>query len=207
MGDPKQAIYSFRNADLHTYLQARQIAQAEYTLAHNQRSTPQMLEALNALFGGNPRAFMLDGLQYRPVDAGDKPRPVLADRSAARAALQLWTLPPQADGQRPAKAQAKREATNACAGEIARLLAAGQRGEVTLDGRPLAAGDMAVLVRSHAQGSAMRQALDGAGRGQRGAVAGQRLPQPRTRRSWSGCWPPSWSRRARACCAPRWPPS
>ena len=39
VGDPKQAIYSFRNADLHTYLRARASAAAEYTLAHNQRST------------------------------------------------------------------------------------------------------------------------------------------------------------------------
>jgi len=164
VGDPKQAIYSFRNADLHTYLRARQLAQAEYTLAHNQRSTQPMLDALNALFGGNPQAFMLEGLDYRPVAAGDKPRPVLVDRSSGRAPLQLWTLP-QVDGQRSGKVHAKREATNACAGEIARLLAAGQRGEVTLDGQPLAAGDMAVLVRSHAQGSAMRQALTALGVG------------------------------------------
>ncbi len=164
VGDPKQAIYSFRNADLHTYLQARRIAQAEYTLVHNQRSIKPLLHALNALFGGNPQAFMLEGLIYHPVDAGDKKRPVLADRSAARAPLQLWTLPDVA-GERPGKVHAKREATNACAGEIARLLAAGQRREVTLDGRPLAAGDMAVLVRSHAQGSAMRQALTALGVG------------------------------------------
>ena len=164
VGDPKQAIYSFRNADLHTYLQARRIAQAEYTLVHNQRSTQPMLDALNALFGGNPQAFMLEGLAYHPVDAGDKKRPVLADRSAGRAPLQLWTLP-QVDGQRPGKVHAKHAATDACAGEIARLLAAAQRGEVTLDGRPLAAGDMAVLVRSHAQGSAMRQALTALGVG------------------------------------------
>ncbi|HMA07929.1 MAG TPA: 3'-5' exonuclease, partial [Ramlibacter sp.] len=164
VGDPKQAIYSFRNADLHTYLQARQIAQAEYTLVHNQRSVKPMLDALNALFSGNPQAFMLKGLDYHPVDAGDKKRPVLADRSSSRAPLQLWTLPDVA-GARPGKVHAKREATNACAGEIARLLAAAQRGEVTLDGRPLAAGDMAVLVRSHAQGSAMRQALTALGAG------------------------------------------
>src|SRR5512140_3529400 len=102
VGDPKQAIYSFRNADLHTYLQARRIAQAEYTLVHNQRSVKPMLDALNALFVGNPQAFMLEGLAYHPVDAGDKKRPVLADRSAGRAPLQLWTLPDVA-GARPGK--------------------------------------------------------------------------------------------------------
>ncbi len=39
VGDPKQAIYSFRNADLHTYLQAREQASAEYALKDNQRAT------------------------------------------------------------------------------------------------------------------------------------------------------------------------
>jgi exodeoxyribonuclease V beta subunit len=164
VGDPKQAIYSFRNADLHTYLQARRIAQAEFTLAHNQRSIKPLLDALNALFGANPQAFMLQGLAYHPVDAGDKKRAVLQDRSQPRAPLQLWTLPDSA-GQRPVKAHARREATNACAGEIARLLAAAQRGEVTLDERELKAGDIAVLVRSHAQGGAMRQTLAALGVG------------------------------------------
>ena len=165
VGDPKQAIYSFRNADLHTYLQARLLAEAQYTLAHNQRSTPQLLAALNALFGGNPRAFMLPGLLYTQVDAGDKKRAVLDDRSAPRAPLQLWTLPPRADGQRPRKADARIESARACAAEVARLLAAAQRGEITLDERPLAAGDIAVLVRSHRRGSEMRQALAALGVG------------------------------------------
>jgi exodeoxyribonuclease V beta subunit len=40
VGDPKQAIYSFRNADLHTYLAARRAGRRPYTLRHNQRSTP-----------------------------------------------------------------------------------------------------------------------------------------------------------------------
>ncbi|MGE4242847.1 exodeoxyribonuclease V subunit beta [Ramlibacter sp.] len=159
VGDPKQAIYSFRNADLHTYLRARDIAREEYTLAENQRSTAALLHGLNGLFGVNPRAFMLDGLAYRPVTAGSKPRPAFADSTVPRGALQLWTLPTGEEGAPLSKNEARRAASQACAAEIARLLAAGLRGEVTLDGRPLAAGDIAVLVRSHAQGSVMRQAL------------------------------------------------
>ena len=94
VGDPKQAIYSFRNADLHTYLRARGDARAEYTLAENQRSTPQLLDALNALFGANPRAFMLEGLDYTPVRCGPKQRTPLHEApQPPRAALQLWQLP------------------------------------------------------------------------------------------------------------------
>jgi exodeoxyribonuclease V beta subunit len=51
LGDPKQAIYSFRHADLHTYLQARRSATATRSLAENQRSTADLLVGLNAIFG------------------------------------------------------------------------------------------------------------------------------------------------------------
>jgi len=165
VGDPKQAIYSFRNADLHTYLRARNEATVEYTLAENQRSTEELIAALNALFTANDRAFMLPGLDYRPVAFGTKPRAVLADTTLPRAPLQLWSLSHDANGTLPTKAEARRAATAACAAEIARLIGAGQRNEITLAGRKLAAGDIAVLVRSHAQGSEMRHALTSLGVG------------------------------------------
>lgn len=166
VGDPKQAIYSFRNADLHTYLQARQEARTEYSLADNQRSVPALVEALNALFGVHERAFMLDGLAYQPVGCGAKPRPALSeDHPEPRAPLQLWALPTDDEGQPLTKQAARQSAATGCAGEIARLVAAGQRGEIRLDGRGLSAGDIAVLVRSHAQGAEMRRALAALGVG------------------------------------------
>lgn len=53
VGDPKQAIYGFRGADLHTYLQAvRQSEGGEgSTLRRNFRSTPEMIAFFNSLFG------------------------------------------------------------------------------------------------------------------------------------------------------------
>jgi exodeoxyribonuclease V beta subunit len=166
VGDPKQAIYGFRNADLHTYLQARVRATAEYTLLDNQRSVAPLLDGLNALFGAQPSAFMLPGLVYRPVGVGAKPRSVLVDRSAPAAALTVWTLPPDPDtGLALPRARAQALVQQAVAAEIARLLGAARAGEVTLDGRPLQAGDIAVLVRSHADGGAMRQALAAVGVG------------------------------------------
>ena len=104
VGDPKQAIYSFRNADLHTYLQARQIAQAEYTLAHNQRSTQPLLNALNALFGANPQAFMLDGLALPPGSAPATSRARCSqDRSEPRVAAA--TVDAAVPSRRPAARQ------------------------------------------------------------------------------------------------------
>jgi len=177
VGDPKQAIYSFRNADLHTYLAARAGADAEYTLADNQRSVAPLIGALNGLFGANERAFMMDGLDYRPVGCGAKPRTPLSDLSqpdpaSTGAALRIWTLPDGGDDSGAdgapellPKRAAKAAAADACAGEIARLLAAATRGELLHGGQPLRAGEIAVLVRSHAQGSQMRAALRAVGVG------------------------------------------
>ena len=172
VGDPKQAIYSFRNADIQTYLAAGDHAVAHYSLAENQRSTEPLIRALNQLFMANPRAFMMDGLGYQEVAFGKKPRQPLVDTSAPSAPsapLQVWTLPTADDGEPMFQRDAMPAVVAATATEIARLLAAAQRGEVTLGRapgeRPLAAGDIAVLVRSNAQGTQIRQALTARGVG------------------------------------------
>ncbi len=153
VGDPKQAIYSFRNADLHTYLKARDRAGERYTLAANQRSSQGLIDALNAVFTRNPQAFMLDGLRYQPVRLGDKPRKAFADPSGPpRGALHLWQLPVDEGGLAPVKADAATAAARACAAEISRLLQASHAGA-------LRAADIAVLVRSHAEGRRMRAEL------------------------------------------------
>jgi len=169
VGDPKQAIYSFRNADLHTYIEAGGHAVARYSLAENQRSSEPLIRALNQLFTANPRAFMMDALAYQEVRFGKKPREPLTDTSEPRAPLQVWTLPTADDGEPIFQRDAIAAVVAATADEIARLLAAAQRGEVTLGAapneRPLAAGDIAVLVRSNAQGTQIRQALTARGVG------------------------------------------
>lgn len=50
IGDPKQSIYRFRNADIHTYIRAKQQADTIYTLKTNYRSSTQAVEAVNTLF-------------------------------------------------------------------------------------------------------------------------------------------------------------
>src|SRR5262249_39146800 len=51
IGDPKQAIYAFRGADIHTYLQARTAAAPPvWTLGTNHRSTAALVRAVNRLF-------------------------------------------------------------------------------------------------------------------------------------------------------------
>ncbi len=159
VGDPKQAIYSFRNADLETYFHARKQTTAIYSIRKNQRSTRGLIDAVNRVFSANPNAFMHDDLDFQNAGYGRKADAVLADHSANHADLQLWMLPKNEEGEYIERRTAMQQAANATAAEISRLLGAASRSEITLDEQPLLAGDIAVLVRSHAQGRRIRQAL------------------------------------------------
>ncbi|WP_170845141.1 UvrD-helicase domain-containing protein [Chitinasiproducens palmae] len=179
VGDPKQAIYAFRSADLHTYLAARDAAEARFTLGVNQRSTAEMIAACNRFFGANTRAFLLPGLDYQPVRAGQRERPPFSGGERGPvAALHVWRLPLAADGAAPggggaegsgaeeggadaapadkglSARDAQRWAAQACADEIVRLLE-----QAHVDDEPLAGADVAVLVRTHRQGALMKRLL------------------------------------------------
>ena len=57
IGDPKQAIYSFRGADVFAYMQAAQDVEERLTLNRNWRSTALLVEAVNRIFQNAPRSF------------------------------------------------------------------------------------------------------------------------------------------------------
>ncbi|WP_267118222.1 UvrD-helicase domain-containing protein, partial [Xanthomonas sacchari] len=74
IGDPKQAIYGFRGGDVRTYLAAAADAERAPPLAHNFRSRPALLAAIDALYAqaGYADAFLTDGIAFHPVQPGSK---------------------------------------------------------------------------------------------------------------------------------------
>ncbi|WP_156303054.1 UvrD-helicase domain-containing protein, partial [Methylogaea oryzae] len=74
VGDPKQAIYSFRGADVYSYLQARHQAERLHTLDTNQRSTAELIAAVNALFSGHGAPFLVEDIDFRPAQASTRPK-------------------------------------------------------------------------------------------------------------------------------------
>ena len=160
VGDPKQAIYSFRNADLHTYLGAKKRARKASTLLSNQRSVEGLIHATNALFSANPGGFVLDGIGHSAVRLSDRKRAPFADRSESVAApLRIWRLPAKDNGEYLSRNEAHELAVKATAAEISRLLREGAAGRIELEGRNLRGGDIAVLVRTHRQGRWIKEAL------------------------------------------------
>ncbi|MCB1084601.1 MAG: UvrD-helicase domain-containing protein, partial [Chlamydiia bacterium] len=71
VGDPKQSIYSFRSADIYTYLGAEKVVPNKGTLGTNYRSDPALIAALNALFSKNPDWLSLPDapLSFQPVNS------------------------------------------------------------------------------------------------------------------------------------------
>ncbi|MBI5446174.1 MAG: exodeoxyribonuclease V subunit beta [Deltaproteobacteria bacterium] len=161
IGDPKQAIYGFRGADVFTYVAAAREAGARYTLGVNWRSSSRLVAAVNALFEGRPRPFHLSEIPFEPVEAAARPgeAELELDGSPDPAPLKLWLLE-RAEGEKPlGTGEGTGLVAEAVADEIARLLNAGRAGRARIDGRPVAPADVAVLVRSNRQASLVQGVL------------------------------------------------
>jgi len=164
IGDPKQAIYSFRGADIYAYLEASRQVDARYSLGTNFRSTPSLVQAVNCLFGRHPNPFVSKDIVYQQVSAGQK-RTKLLDPSGEGAALRFWLLPQPENKKSWSKEEARELLARATAREIAALLQqAGDSGLCILEepsGQRCAIGpgDLAVLVRSHREARIVQRAL------------------------------------------------
>ncbi len=156
VGDPKQAIYSFRGADIFAYHDARQDAGNCYTLKTNWRSDPKLINAVNMLFKQPHASFFYDWIPFYEVEAAEKQRDELHDLNGVDAPFRVWLI----EGEKSlAKADAEQLATRATAIEIARLLKQGQEGYVRIGDQKLSGGDIAVLVHEHRQAKKMAQQL------------------------------------------------
>lgn len=178
IGDPKQAIYAFRGADIFTYLQARHDTNGRHvTLGTNFRSSRAMVAAVNHCFSYADQheagAFLFraggdNPLPFNPVNAkGTKETLVLNGKPLA--AMTLWPL----ESEEPlSKTAYQTEMAERCASHMAALLEAGRQqqagfakagdnsvrsGEQSLT--PLAPSDMAVLVNGLQEARAIRLAL------------------------------------------------
>jgi exodeoxyribonuclease V beta subunit len=169
VGDPKQAIYGFRGADLPTYVRAVRQMETDYgaqvaVLPTNWRSTPALLQALNQVFGQGG-FFPDDDIQYHDVEPPppEQRQIALTSDTSGRPALNVVDL-----NEFERAAEARRHYADFIAREIVDLLSgdAGQprltvsrRGKV----QPLSAGDIAILCFRRNETTYLRERLSQAG--------------------------------------------
>lgn len=164
VGDPKQAIYKFRGADIYSYLEAQAQAQNRFTLKKNWRSHPHLVEAVNRLFQ-REQAFLLPGIAFNPTQPGlSKEDGALHSCGKAVAPMMLWQLQ-ESDSKTGYWQSNRSDAAYAICisvvNEIVELLA----GDYTIQpqNRKLQPQDIAILVQTNKQAREYQNTLRLAG--------------------------------------------
>ncbi|HZI39311.1 MAG TPA: UvrD-helicase domain-containing protein, partial [Acidimicrobiia bacterium] len=174
IGDPKQAIYAFRGADVYAYLAAAEVAGARATLAVNWRSDQGLIDAYDALLRGARLGH--EGITYKRVQAAEANQAPRLRGAPVAAPLRLRVLHRE-DGLvtiTPQKGLAQAAHSRALiaqdlADDLVRLLSSGARVERRhRDGSPagddeIRPGHVAVLVRTNRQANLVRGALAAVG--------------------------------------------
>jgi exodeoxyribonuclease V beta subunit len=151
IGDPKQAIYSFRGADIFSYMEAARNADAKFTLTENWRSAPGLVKAVNTLFYNVSPPFIFKEIVF------EESQPAAMNArvgSELKPGLILWYLDSRqfSDKDKPInKSDAVRFIADAVAGEISAL--------IDSTSEACSAGDIAVLVRTNRQARLIKQVL------------------------------------------------
>jgi len=172
IGDPKQAIYAFRGADIYTYLAARRATTGRlHSLDTNYRSSQAMVAAVNQVFlQAETRSQGRGAFLFREAD--DNPLPFIEVRAKGRgeqllvdgevcAALQCWQL----QSEEPVSGTLYRQQLAAsCASHIVALLNGGQQGTAGFRNgegelRPCLPSDIAILVRDGHEAQMIRGEL------------------------------------------------
>ncbi|AOM42300.1 exodeoxyribonuclease V subunit beta [Xenorhabdus hominickii] len=161
IGDPKQAIYAFRGADIFTYIRARSHVNAHYTLETNWRSSPPMVQAVNKLFSRTENPFMFKQIPFTNVNAAEKNHGLkFSLYNEEQSALRFWVQSGQGCSQR----EYEQNMARLCAAQIRDWLKAGQEGQALLyqaeKSRSVIAADITVLVRDHREATLIRHELN-----------------------------------------------
>nr|WP_281381735.1 UvrD-helicase domain-containing protein [Conexibacter arvalis] len=173
IGDPKQAVYSFRGADVFAYLDAARAAGSHPTLRVNWRSDQGLLDAYDALFGEARLGH--DEIVYRQVRAAAPNRAPRLHGAPGAAPLRIRVVPRDAPSVRTTPGgyasapSARAHVARDLAADVVALLDAGARIETrdadgsALRHAPVGPGDVAVLVRKNAHAREIKAALEAAG--------------------------------------------
>jgi exodeoxyribonuclease V beta subunit len=165
IGDPKQSIYSFRNANVQVYLAAKKSAEPErrLTMSINYRSSKTLVEGMNRLMEPG-HFFEEEGVDYIRIDAAPDAQdnglsfpPNTPEQMASP--FQFCLVYILSDLKKPIRWSSYVSAiARRCAEDISNLLQSRALVTTSAGERHLDAGDIAVLVRSHSEARSVHRA-------------------------------------------------
>ncbi|MDH3721932.1 MAG: UvrD-helicase domain-containing protein, partial [Desulfobacteraceae bacterium] len=155
IGDPKQSIYSFRGADIFSYMKAARNTDSKYTLIKNWRSDPNLITAVNTIFSNIKTPFVFDKIGFEKGISGKKIRSM---KERYLPGLTLWYLGEnkKAKTTKPlSKTESVSVIAKAVSGEISRLILENKNNP----SHDIHAKDIAVLVRTNRQAQIIKKNL------------------------------------------------
>lgn len=155
IGDPKQAIYGFRGGDIYTYLAAVRTADDHRTLDTNWRSDSDLVECLQVVLGGVQLGH--PEIMVPAVSAHHRGQRLTGAPHNAPFRLRVVDRPTL--GCSATKDIGIPALRNYIPGDLAADIAALLGSGATYDGRPITAGDIAILVERHEDAALCRDAL------------------------------------------------
>ncbi|MBW1813576.1 MAG: exodeoxyribonuclease V subunit beta [Deltaproteobacteria bacterium] len=151
IGDPKQAIYSFRGADVFSYMEAARNAESTYTLIENWRSSKKLIAAVNTFFSNIKQPFIFKDILF---DRGRSATNEMSDHQTDIAPVKIWFV--DSKSEKPLnKSDAEKIAAKAVVNEVALLISTNKN----KCKEQFKEGDVAILVRTNRQAMIMKNHL------------------------------------------------
>lgn len=158
IGDPKQAIYSFRGADIFTYLKAKlSTGDNNFTMQVNHRSSSSMVDAVNALFSNHDNPFIFENISFFPMESAERNqhKGLIVNQREVNA-LTAYLLPDEVN----TKTDYQEHIASCCAKQIVTWLT-----DPTIlikdkdEHRSITTADIAILVRTGREAEIIQQKL------------------------------------------------
>ncbi|WWO95886.1 MAG: exodeoxyribonuclease V subunit beta [Candidatus Dasytiphilus stammeri] len=160
IGDPKQAIYSFRGADVFTYIQSVNSITKRYNLNINWRSSSTLVKGINQLFSQIENPFLLPNIPFIPVQSSDNNYPLRIIVNQQKQVPLRFCLQP---GLSVNISEYQYFMARYCASDILKWIRASKNNQVQLiesnQTRNLKASDLVILVRNRNEAVIMQNAL------------------------------------------------
>jgi len=162
IGDPKQAIYAFRGADVYAYIEASKTAGVQRTLDTNYRSDQGVIDAYDALFSGARLGH--EGIGYRTVRAAPGNQHARLSGAPDGAPLRVRVVPREVVGTTPKGYANLNGARHHVAHDIAAdIVALLNSGAEIAEAGGVCPGHIAVLSRKNDNAARIRDALEAVG--------------------------------------------
>ena len=160
IGDPKQAIYAFRGADIFTYIKAKEWVdnKRHFTLATNWRSAPKLVNGINQLFENSRKGFLFEqSIPFYPVKAGQNFEGLTVQGKVVES-LDFQHLC-SSENLPVSASDASNQLAIATANQISHWLQLAQTDQAQIKSRAITAGDCCVLVRNRNEAQVIKNAL------------------------------------------------